>query len=144
MILAMLAVTALILWFFFARVTLFANSSSILLTENGRLLVKFPKEALGQIRPGQAAILRLRTDPNQKPVAIPAVVFSLDEQNGEAEVLILDSQVPIEISPGALEGVVSVEVAYVTPVSLVLRATGNNVGQGNNVPVSPQTIKEQP
>jgi hypothetical protein len=140
-ILVMIAIAALILWFFFARVTLYQNSSSFSLTENGRLQVTFPKETMAQIRPGQAAILRLRLDPNQKPVGIPAVVFSTDQQKNQAEILLVSDELPVDLSPGNLQGVLSVEVAYVTPVSLVLNATGNRAIQ-REIPVSPQSIEE--
>jgi hypothetical protein len=81
MILMILVIISLIFWFFFAKVTLYARSSAIRLTDNGRLLVTFPKETIGQIKLGQAAMLRLRSDSNGKIVGIPAIVFSIDTQN---------------------------------------------------------------
>lgn len=141
LILAMVAIITLILWFFFARVTMYENSDAIKMTENGRLLVAFPKEVLGQIRPGQAAILRLNLDPNQNPHAIPALVYSVDPQSGQAELLVMGNELPAEVAPGELQGLVSVEVAYITPVSLVMRTTGNTA-VGREVPVSPQSIEE--
>lgn len=141
MILAISVIIALVVWFFFARVTLYESSNAVQLTETGRLLVTFPKEAISRVRPGQAAILRIQEDPNQRAAAIPAIVFATDAQNGQAEILILDNDLPVDISPGELQGLVSVEVAYVTPVSLVLQATGGRT-LSREVPVSPQTLEE--
>jgi hypothetical protein len=142
MILMILVIISLIFWFFFAKVTLYARSSAIRLTDNGRLLVTFPKETIGQIKPGQAAMLRLRSDSNGKIVGIPAIVFSIDTQNHLVEAVLLSENIPTEISPGDLQGEVSIEVANVTPVSLVVQAIGNGTAQ-QEVPVSPQLNEER-
>ena len=137
-----LVIIALIFWFFFAKVTLYARSSAIRLTDNGRLLVTFPKETIGQIKPGQAAMLRLRSDSNGKIVGIPAIVFSIDTQNNQVEAVLLNANIPTELSPGDIQGDVSIEVANVTPVSLVVKAIGNGTAQ-QEVPVSPQVNEER-
>ncbi len=124
-----LVVIALIVWFFFARVTIYVRSSAIRLTDNGRLLVTFPKETIGQIKRGQAAMLRLRSDSNRTTVGIPAIVFSIDTQNNQAENVLLGKNIPPELSPGDLQGDVSIEVAHVTPASLVIQAIGNGTTQ---------------
>jgi hypothetical protein len=138
MILGILAILALIVWFFFATVTLFASTSSLQLTETGRVLAAFPKEAVKQIQPGQAAILRLTTSSDKNPVVIRTVVFSVDGENGQAEILPVSEDIPPELAAGDLQGNVSVEVAYVTPISLLLRATGYG-GNVREMPVSPQS-----
>ncbi len=141
MILAISVIIALVVWFFFAKVTLYESSNAIQLTDSGRLLVTFPKETINRVRPGQPAILRVQQDPNQRAAAIPAIVYGSDSQNGQAEILILGDDLPTDITPGELQGLVSVEVAYVTPVSLVLQATGGRT-VSRDVPVSPQTLEE--
>ena len=141
MVLAIVAVAALIVWFFFASVTLFAQSTSLRLTDTGRVLVTFPKEVIQQIKPGQAAVLRLTSNSDEKPVVIQTVVFSVDNPKNQAEILPVSEDIPPEISPGALQGNISVEVAYITPVSLVLRTAGYGVDQ-RKVPVSPQSTQE--
>ncbi len=141
MVLAIVAVVALIVWFFFASVTLFAQSNSLRLTEAGRVLATFPKEVMQQIKPGQAAILRLSSKSDEKPVVIRTVVFSVDSQKNQAEILPVSEDIPVEISPGDLQGNISVEVAYITPVSLVLRTAGYGVDQ-RKMPVSPQSTQE--
>lgn len=141
MILAMAVIVALVLWFFLAKVTIYENSDALQLTEEGRLLAAFSKETIGQIHPGQAALLRLQQDPGQQAVAIPAIVFSTDSQSGQAELLFLGDDLPADISPGELKGLVSVEAAYVTPVSLLLHAAGYR-SVTREVPVSPQSLED--
>lgn len=140
-ILAMAAIVALVLWFFFAKVTIFENSDAIQLTEQGRLLVAFPKETIGQIRPGQAALLRLQQEAGQQNAAIPGMVFSTDAQSGQAEILIIGEDLPVDLTPGEIKGLVSVEAAYVTPVSLLMQATGYR-SVAREVPVSPQSLED--
>ena len=140
LILAMVAVAALIFWFFFARVTLFENSIGMELSEGGRLIASFPKESIDRLRAGQGAIVRLRSDTNGNATTLPAVVFSVDTQNNQAEIILVGEVIPSELSPQDFKGQVSVEVAYVTPISLVLRATGYTTAQ-REIPVSPQTIE---
>jgi hypothetical protein len=141
MILMMLVIVALLGWLFFAQVTLFTQSNRLSLTDSGRLLATFPKESIVQIKPGQAALLRLRSDPNEKSTAIPALVFSIDTQNNQAEIVLLGENIPPELAPGDIQGEVSVEVNRVTPISLVLQALGYRVAQ-REVPVSPQSFEE--
>lgn len=137
----MAVVVALVLWFFLARVTIYENSEAIQFTEEGRLLVTFPKETIGQIRAGQGALLRMQSGPDQSVMTIPAVVFSTDKQSGQEGILLLGDDIPDDLSPGELKGLVSVEAAYVTPVSLLLQATGYRT-VAREVPVSPQSLEE--
>ncbi len=137
----MLVIIALLAWFFFAQVTLFAQSSQLSLTDDGRLLATFPKESIGQIKPGQAAILRLLSDPNEKSIAIPALVYSIDSQNNQTEIVLVGENIPPELVTGDIQGEVSVEVNRVTPISLVLQAMGYRTAQ-REVPVSPQSFEE--
>lgn len=140
LVLAMVAVIALILWFFFARVTLFENSNDIQLTDGGRILAAFPEGSIDRIRSGQGVILRLQSDSDDISSTLPAVVFSVDRSSNQAEILLVSEGIPPDISPGALKGQVSVEVAYVTPISLVLRATGNGAA-AREIQMSPRSAE---
>lgn len=124
-----LVIISLIFWFFFAKVTLYARSSVIRLTDKGLLQVSFPKETMGQIKPGQEAMLRLRSASDGKIVAIPAIVFSIDTQNNQVETVLLSKNFRSELLQGDLQGDVSIEVAHITPVSLVVQAIGNGTTQ---------------
>jgi hypothetical protein len=124
LLLAALIMVLLIIWFFFARVTLYEVSTSLSFNEEGRLLASFSEEALKRLRNGQPAIVRLNATGEQEAVVQEGVVFSVDAQNGTAEILVLAP----EFSPASAgekpAGRVEVEVEYVTPAELVLRSSG--------------------
>jgi len=87
-----------------------------------------PREALGRIRPGQGASLRLAGFPSTQYGSITATVARVasEARNGLIRVeLTLDTQPPggVPLEHG-LPGTVEVEVERVSPATLVLRALG--------------------
>lgn len=138
---ALALMSALIVWFFQAKVTLYEISTSLEVGPEGKLLAAFPKEALSRLRPGMPAILRLRQGADQPPITLPAVVFDLPRQGEQVEVVVLSGALPPEASRDRLTGQVEVEVDYVTPAELVLRASGKYLNR-NQVPVSPQNPQD--
>lgn len=76
------------------------------------------------LKPGQTASLRLGQGGDQRPISIPASVF--DTQGGKEKVLLLITDytdLPGTI-PEALQGRVDVEAEYISPLELLLRASG--------------------
>jgi hypothetical protein len=139
--LAILNMTALIVWFFFARVTLYETSSTINITPEGHIIASFPPEIRARINPGQPAVLRLQTGSEGPPLVIPTVVYSTDLAEDQVELLIIAPEFSAADLPESISGRIEVEAEYVTPAQLVLRASGKYLNQGR-LPVSPQDQQE--
>lgn len=140
LILAMINVAVLLVWFFLARVTLYETSSRLEIADDGRLLANFSKEALQRIRVGQTAVLRISNGENQRPTALPALVVNMDTAAGQVEVLPLTENLPRDVWSEPPAGQVEVEVEYLSPAALVMRASGRFMNTAQ-VPVSPQTFE---
>lgn len=141
MILAIVVMILLLLWFFFAKVTLFEISSDISLTEDGHVVANFPNEAIRRIKPGQPAILRAQVGPDQATLTLSAIVIRTDRTSGQAEIVVLSEEGAVIPLLEELSGQVQVEVEYVTPATLVRRASGSYLNN-SQFPVSPQEINE--
>jgi len=141
LILAIIFVFALLIWFFFAKVTLYEISSSIELTSDGRIMAQFSEEAAKRINVGQTAILRLEGKTDQQKLTLPALVVDTSQKE-KIEVLPLTTSLPEEFEMDTLKGQVDVEVEYVKPVEMVLRTSGNFMDQ-SKIPVSPQSYQEE-
>jgi hypothetical protein len=140
--LAILLMMALIAWFFFARVTLFEVSSTLKLTDDGRLIAAFSPDQAQRLRQGQAATLRLSGTSEQPALSFPAYLFSLEQGADAAELVLLSSEVPPNLLDSKLTGRVEVEVEYITPAEMLLRASGRYFNQ-SNISVSPGQGQEQ-
>ena len=140
LILAILNMSALVAWFFLARVTLYETSPTIRFTEDGRLVAGFAPEALKRIQPGQSAILRISMGPDQPTVSLPALVYGVDAEGEQVELLVMSSDMPDTIMQEKLTGQIEVEVEHITPAELVLRSSGK-ILKKNEIPLSPQSTK---
>lgn len=109
-------------WFFLAKISLYETSRELEVRRDGTLLVSFPPEALGRIRPGQSASLRLSGTTGQAARPLPAVVMDIPEGAGgrQTEVYVFS---PEPLPPG-VTGEVRVEVERVSPAVQVMRAAG--------------------
>jgi hypothetical protein len=136
--LAILLMGALIAWFFAAKVTLYENSISLQISEDGRLMATFSPEGMKRIRKGQLATLQIEAANEQPAESLPAMVFDTSPDSNVAEILIKSNEVPESFKQGNPSGRVEVEVEYSTPAQLLLRVSGKFFG-GNNIPVSPQS-----
>jgi hypothetical protein len=128
LVLASILMLALILWFFFAGVSLFETSQEVSFTEDGRLVANFPKETIGRVQPGQPATLRVYTASNQPPVNVRAVVFDVPPGSTQAELLVMSEDIPEEFNPEGVQSQVEVQVERVTPFTLVMRSSGKYIG----------------
>jgi membrane fusion protein (multidrug efflux system) len=103
------------------------------------LIAQFaPSSALGRIRPGQAARLRLDGFPWAQYGAVTATVSRVagEVRDGSVRVeLAVDRSSPSIPLQHGLPGTVEVEVERATPASLVLRNAGRALSKG--APVSP-------
>jgi hypothetical protein len=129
MILATILMLALILWFLLAKVTLYESSSTVSLTEDGRVIAVFRPESLRRIQPGQEGFLRLNTRADQPVESYPAVVVSTNTETNEAEFFVYPGENTPGFAPGKLDGRLDVVAETITPARLVLRATGKYMNQ---------------
>lgn len=143
LILAAVNMVILTLWFFFARVTLYEVTTQLQPGAEGRVVATFPAESVGRVRMGQSAWLRLDPGAEGQAARFPAMIYDLPPGGNKAEVIILDNQFPSGPNAAALpaeklKGQLEVEVEYVTPAQLVMRASGRFLSQ-NQTQVSPLT-----
>jgi multidrug resistance efflux pump len=98
-----------------------------------KLVAVFPATALGRVRPGQLARLRLDSFPGLPSGGIAATVATVTNapQNGRVHVELAIQPDPTAAIPlrEGLYGTVEIEVERVSPATLLLRAVGQRVGQ---------------
>ena len=123
LLLVLLLAVALLAWFFFAQVTLYEVSSDVKVNEDGQVIARFPSETADRIQAGQQATVRLQLEPNQQLVAYPAIVFNPPAESGEVELLLTEGEYP-PASGSSVKGQAEVEVEYISPLEMVLRAAG--------------------
>jgi len=123
LLLALVLAVALLAWFFFAQVTLYEVSTDMQVDEDGRVLALFAPEKVDRIQVGQQATVRLQLEPNQQPVAYPAIVFNPPAESGEVELLLTEGEYP-PVSGSSVKGQAEVEVEHISPLEMVLRAAG--------------------
>lgn len=101
-----------------------------------------PPQALGRVRPGQRALLRLTGFPWVQYGAVPAVVtrVATETQNGRIRVeLGIDREspaFPVPLQHG-LPGTIEIAVERATPATLVLRAAGMLVSRPTGSSMEP-------
>ena len=138
--LGIIMMVALILWFFLARITLFEISTSATFDQNRRVQATFSPEGLSRIQPGQAALVRLSAPGDQRPIAIPAMVYDTQKGKGQVELILLEDPFGQSGIPSQLSARAEVEVEYINPAMLVMRASGKFLNR-SRLPVSPQNLQ---
>jgi len=133
-------VLALIVWFLFARVNLYAVSQEVGFNENGRFIATFSKEEIARVKIGQEALVRIFSTADQPPLVVPGIVFDIPSGSQEAEILVMTQDLPENGLSQNATGQVEVEVEQITPLALVLRTSGKYLS-GKQLPVSPQTTE---
>lgn len=137
LLIAILLLSAWVGWAFRAKVTRYEVSDSARLeldsTDKLQIIAEFPPgAALGKVRPGQRAILRLDGFPWAQYGTVAAKVSRVagEIRDGEVKVeLAVDPVHPAEIPyQHGLRPVVEVEVERVSPAVLILRSAGELVG----------------
>jgi hypothetical protein len=137
MILALVIMIVLLAWFFFAKVTLYEVSSDLSFTQDGHVLAYFPRESIRRIQPGQPVILRVYYDPDQAALTLPAMVIGTEKDGEQVEIIVMSEDASSLALQEDLTGQVQVEVEYITPATLVRRASGSYLNN-SQFPVSPQ------
>jgi hypothetical protein len=142
LVLGIIVVFSLLVWFFLAQVTLYRSSETATLSPEGMISAEFPSETIAQIQPGQSGVWRMETGQDQRPVAIPVIVYEIHPGGNQVTFYATDTTALPDPIPEGLKGRVDVEVEYVTPADLVLRASGKFL-EGSRIPTSPQVQQGQ-
>lgn len=134
----------LLIWFSSAKVTLYEVSSELEIANDATLVAQFPAESMARLYPGQSALVRIDAGQDQPLITIPSIVIGVDTKNNKVELLMMTDDLPAGLLEGGVEGKaeVEVEVEYVTPAELVMRASGKFVSK-SQVPISPQSLQEK-
>lgn len=136
-LIAIFLLAAWVGWAFWAKVTRYqvSDSARLELDSGGKLqiIAEFPPAAaLGKVRPGQPAILRLDGFRWAQYGTVSARVSHVAEEIRDGKVrveLAVNSARPAEIPyQHGLPGSVEVEVERVSPAVLILRSAGKLVG----------------
>ena len=112
-----------------------------------RGIAYFLPSALGRVRPGQPARLRLHGFPWVQYGSIPATVTSVasEVRDGQVRVELLVHQNPASRIPfqHGLPGSVEVETERAVPATLVLRTAGRFLARLTTAPESPNEVRVQ-
>jgi hypothetical protein len=140
LVIGILLMTALILWFFFARVSIYESTQEVNLSDDGRLVAVFPAESAARINPGQTAVLRLLSSGDQPPIAVQGYVFDIPPDSGEAEILVRQSDLNGAQLTKGMKAQVDVEIDKITPFTMVIRYSGRFVENNQQSPGSEQGV----
>jgi hypothetical protein len=128
----------LILWFFFAKVSVHETSQEVSLSEEGTFLAAFTEDAINRIQPGMEALIRIFTITDQPPLTLEGVVFDIDSKDGLVEIVTLSEELFELQFMDNLTAQVDIEIERITPFHLVQRYSGQYVENGN-----PQELSQQ-
>jgi hypothetical protein len=142
-LLASAIMLALVVWFFAASITLFEVSNTLSMTEEGRLIARFPAESMARLRQGQLAVLQVSVGSDQSVVSVPGMVFTIAPDSNDVEIALNADEIPENLPTQGLKGQVQVEAEYVTPAMLVMRAMGKYLNR-SQIPVTPQETPAAP
>lgn len=129
-------------WFFLARITVYETSQNATMSAAGEVVAYYGPTALGRVLPGQSALVRIAGGTaTGLPQTLPAVVMDVKEESSRARVRVdlyaLDLPADLMIGQTGLAGQADIEVEYVSPAVLVMRASGQFL-QAPGVALSPQ------
>lgn len=139
-----LLMLALIVWFFLARVALYEvstsiQSSTVKLGSETQMTATFSDEAIGRIRSGQSAWLRLESGADGQPMRLPALIYDVPPEGSKVVFVVLAPDTPGDLNAERLKGRLEVQVESVTPAQLVLRSSGRMLNNNGQSPVSTQS-----
>lgn len=138
LILACFVAIAFLIWFVFAKITLYESSEKIRFDSQGYIEADFPPEAISRIQIGQPAILKLTTNTDQSIISIPTLVIDRDAETGQARLIIMKDTLPDYFLENQLNGQIEIEVEHIQPVKLLLRSYNKRIAN-TQIPLSPQS-----
>lgn len=124
-------------WSLLARITVYEVTEQAQLVSQSTVVAQFSAAALGRLHPGQPAQLQLESYPWLQYGTVPAVVTRVPRKHHpdgwlEVRLAIQDGSAPQISLQHGLTGAIKVEVEQVSPVTLLLRAVGQNSRTGSN------------
>ncbi|MBN1486787.1 MAG: hypothetical protein JW981_04045 [Anaerolineae bacterium] len=126
--LAAILMAAWLAWFFLGNITIYESSQSAKVTPDGYIIAQFSPESLAKIKQGQYALLRINGTPSEDAYTRLAVVTdtypAIPEKEGQVKLFILLDEVTPVPPPAGTTGQVDIEVEYISPALLVMRASG--------------------
>ncbi len=120
LVLAILLMMGLLVWFFFAKITIYENSTALDIQDDGRIVADFSKEGMQRIEMGQAAILRLTTGADQPTVVLELAVYQVFPESNQAELVVMPDEGAPQLLGEKVSGRAEVEVASLTPAQLLM------------------------
>ncbi|MGW8143351.1 MAG: hypothetical protein ACWGN2_03095 [Anaerolineales bacterium] len=127
LIIGSLLMFTLILWFFFARVSVHEISHDVRFNEDGRILATFSEEAFTRIQPGQDALIRIFNAAEGPPLAVQGFVYDVFPERNQAEIIIVSENLFDIPETNNINAQVDVEIEKVTPFNLIMRYSGQFV-----------------
>ena len=131
LLLVVLLLAAWLAWAVLAQVPMYAMAETAELTSNTQAVAHFPPDALLRIQPGQSGLLRLDDFPwgEYGTVQVSVVEVGEELQDGRFQVELrlepeADSLIPLQ---SGLTGSVEIEVEQLSPITILLRTTGQRV-----------------
>lgn len=132
-------------WFGLARVPVYETTVTAQLVNANRARALFPINAMSRIRPGQPAQLRLDDYPPTQYGYILATVASirnrLQDDQVQVELTLLPASSGLLPRRPGLTGAAQVEVERISPFTLILRAAGRRLSEGNEAPTGTSGAK---
>jgi len=90
LILATIILALLLVWFFFAKVTIYESTDKIEFQTDGSVIATFTSEAIRRVEVGQRAVVRINVGKDQKPLSFPALVVDVNSKKNIAEKIFYD------------------------------------------------------
>lgn len=135
----------LILWFFFARVSVHETSQEVNLSQDERFLAAFSNESLTRIQPGQGTLVRIFSASDQPPLTLQGVVFDIFPDSNQVEIIIVSEDFLDIPTTENFNAQVDVEIEQVTPFNLIMRYSGQFVEseQGSSNPQTESSARTE-
>jgi hypothetical protein len=127
LIIGSLLMLTLILWFFFARVSVHETSQEVSLSQDGRALATFSEDALTRIQLGQDTLVRVFSSTDEPPLTIQGVVFDIFPDSNQVEITIVAEDFLDIPATDNINAQVDIEIEQVTPFNLIMRYSGQFV-----------------
>ncbi len=129
LLLAMMLTVAWGGWFFLARVTLYEIGQTASVVKGGTIVIDFPAKTAERIQAGQTASFRPAGATGSQPLAVSAMVMKVTrlprQDMARVELLPQEDEMPPEVGT---TGQVEIEVEYVSPATLAVRAAQQFLG----------------
>jgi hypothetical protein len=129
LLLAMALVIAWGGWFFLARVTLYETGQAASVVRGGTIVIDFPAKTAERIQPGQTASFHPAGTTDGQPIAVSAMVMKVTRLPRQdvvrVELLPQGDDIPPQVGT---TGQVEIEVEYISPAALAVRAAQQFLG----------------